>query len=88
MAKAKRKEYMIAAENAIYQVINAYFEEYGEMPANYSVLKSAQTRAYNKSYGELHQLCADKLNVEYNAQLYHHPNFNLAMKDVLKEKLC
>lgn len=85
MAKSKRKEYMVVAEKAMFSVIAAYVREHGQLPGSYSVLKAAQTKAYNNSYSVIYSEIRKRLGVPWNIYIDQHPSFNQTLLEVLKD---
>lgn len=85
MAKAKRKEYMVVAEQVMFNIVAAYVREHGHLPGSYSVLKAAQTKAYNNSYSVIYTEISKRLGVPWNIHIDRHPAFNQTLLEVLKD---
>ena len=60
---AKRKEYLEEAERAIVRLLITYAEEHDQVP-DFSVLKSALTKSYNKIHSEVHDDLCRKLKIK------------------------
>lgn len=59
----KRKEYLEEAERAIVRLLIAYSEDHDQIP-DFSVLKSALTRSYNKISSDIHDDICRNLKIK------------------------
>lgn len=82
---AKRKKYLEEAERAIVRLLIAYSEEHDQIP-DFSVLKSALTKSYNKVHSDIHDEIRRSLKIKTTPiQSYWDAIASPEYKDAYKE---
>lgn len=87
MAK-QRKEYLGVAEKCILEIFKAYANDNGVVPAYYTPLKGALTKAFNKIHHELYEKACYNLGItsDWRQQQSRHQDIYTEMTRIVKEQ--